>query len=360
MKTYINLKTSIACIILSAFFLITSCKKDKNITTYQFLPVDSKIILVLNDLSDLEYAIVSDFDTKVQALSNAIITLVATPTASNLTTAQNAWKQSRNPWECNEGFAFGPVSTLGIDAASDDWPADQTGINAVVTSTVPLNDSLINTLATPSKGFHAIEYLLFGATGIKTLSAFTTREFMMLNALTYNLKQQSALLKTVWTKGTASFADDFINAGNGSKLYTNANDALSEVLNALVDITNELPNTKIQNPLQATNNNLAESPYSNYSLTDYQNNILSVKAAYVGVYSTTTKQGLSVLVENKNSVLNDRIITQINLCIALGNNFNNPFSVLISTSQTQLVNWQTELNKLNKLLDTDLRSALGL
>ena len=101
-------------------------------------------------------------DERAAALHDAALALRAAPTPANLTAAQAAWVATRVPWEQSEGFLFGPVSAQGFDPAMDSWPVDRTDLEAVIASSDPLTATYIRNLPETQKGFHAIEYLVFG------------------------------------------------------------------------------------------------------------------------------------------------------------------------------------------------------
>lgn len=339
------------------------CKKDYDDIVVSRFPVDTDQEQVLSGLADIESAIVSDWLTATTSLQTAVATFTTSPAAATLQQAQAAWKAARNPWENNESFGFGPVGTDGIDASSDDWPFDITAFTQILNSTIPLNEAYITQMATATKGFHAIEYLLFGLDGTKTAANFTPREFQLLTLLTADLDKQATRLNTSWAKGvTGNFYASFSTAGEAGSSYARTSDALGEVLGSMVDIMTELPDSKIAQPLTTQNSAYAESRFSDYSLTDYRNNINGVYTVYVGQYgSVTAAKSLSDLIAAAKPEVDDRIKTQFKLCLALIDLIQPvTFNQAITTRTTQLQSLQTELRKLNQLLDTQAKPLLGL
>ena len=77
--------------------------------------------------NDIELAVVSDFADRVviptynllveqaEDLNQAVNTFVSDPNDANLKVAQQAWLETRFPWEKSEAFAFGPATSLGAD-----------------------------------------------------------------------------------------------------------------------------------------------------------------------------------------------------------------------------------------------------
>jgi predicted lipoprotein len=73
----------------------------------------------------------------------------------------------------SEGFLFGPVETGGYDPALDAWPFNLVDAQALLAGSDPITPQLIASLDGAVKGFHAIEYLLFGHDGSKAAPALT-------------------------------------------------------------------------------------------------------------------------------------------------------------------------------------------
>jgi uncharacterized iron-regulated protein len=94
------------------------------------------------------------------------------PTEANLANVRQAWREARVPWEKSEGFLFGPVDQQGIDPSIDSWPVNETDLDAVLESGQTLTKSYIDGLDGTLKGFHTIEYLLFGTSSNKQLNEF--------------------------------------------------------------------------------------------------------------------------------------------------------------------------------------------
>jgi len=120
------IKNQLVYPMLVSCLLAGGCKSDFDNIEVKRFTVDSDQSQTLKGLATIEQAIVSDWGTATANLRNAVIAFKNNPTSDNLKSAQDLWKLARNPWESNESFGFGPVSTLNIDPNSDDWPFDIT------------------------------------------------------------------------------------------------------------------------------------------------------------------------------------------------------------------------------------------
>jgi len=103
----------------------------------------------------------NDLGVEAQKLSAALTKLKDAPTAANVTAARAQWRATREFWEAGEGHIFGPVDTLGVDPKVDSWPVDKVQLDGALDGWDP-ELSNIDGFPTTMKGFHAIEYLLFG------------------------------------------------------------------------------------------------------------------------------------------------------------------------------------------------------
>jgi putative iron-regulated protein len=358
-----NIRTNALVISCLLVLIAAGCKDECDNIKVDSFPINNGQQQTILGLAQIEKAIALDWLLATSNLDAGATSFRANTSDVNLASLQNLWKLSRDPWESNESFGFGPVSTDGIDASSDDWPFDITAFNSILNSSQTLNQDLITQMTTTTKGFHAIEYLLFGADGKKQASDFTSKELQMLTLLSTDLKTQADKLNTRWTTGSAnSFHDDFAAAGTTGSSYATTSAALGEVLGSMIDIMTELPDSKIQTPLTLQNNAYLESRFSDYSFYDYRNNINGVYSVYVGQYKNVKAQNsLSNLVATGNPGVNEKVLTQFRLCLGLMDLIQPPsMNNAILTKQDQLSEIVVELQKLNRILDGDVREVLGL
>lgn len=230
--------------------------------------------------------------TRAQALHDAAAALRATPTAATLATAQDAWAAMRRPWEQSEAFLFGPVSAHGYDPAMDAWPVNRNDLDAVIASGDALTPTYIHNLPETQKGFHTVEYLLFGAARDRAVGELSARELEYLTGLTAELVDVTGLLETSWTAGTPSFRDVFATAGaDGNATYPSLTAAAQEILVGMSAICDEVANGKIADPYDAHDPDLVESQFSFNSLADFADNLRGVENAYTGAMPLAGSEG---------------------------------------------------------------------
>jgi putative iron-regulated protein len=189
---------------------------------------------VLRDLAfDVILATYNELKQRGQKLQTAIETLSANVTAENVQNAREAWRAAREPWESNEGLLIGPVETEGVDPAIDSWPADTTGIKAILSSGNDLTPEFVSFLDGSLKGFHTMEYLLFttGGDAAEDVAAYLSanpQAVQSLHSLIVDFNSQVSKLVTLWTPGEGDYADELANAGRGGATCTPASRPVSQ------------------------------------------------------------------------------------------------------------------------------------
>ncbi|MBS1634333.1 MAG: peptidase M75 [Bacteroidetes bacterium] len=353
-----------ASIIISIGIIATAlalgCKKAKD-TDNPFTPVPPPSDLkkdILSDLAtDVIYNTYNDLAAKSDQLYTAIGTFSTSNSTNDLNAARQAWRDTRSAWEQSEGFLFGPVSTDNIDPRIDTWPINYNSLDSILASSATLDATYVNNLEEALKGFHPIEYLLFGTNGNKQPADFTARELQFLLALADNLKTLTHSVKSSWdASASGNYSSKFTSAGSGSSEYPTIRSAYEEVTNAAIDICDEVANEKIQTPFSAHDASLEESPYAKNSFTDFINNIKSVQNIYLGRYTTdgvtTDGKGLEDLIKGNNLSMDGQIKTKLNNALNALNNIPVPFGEAVTQSQyyTQVANAQTAINDLKDYL----------
>lgn len=348
------MKKSILILPIAATIIITSCKKDPIVDpTSDSTLTNAKIFSSIS--TNVAVATYYDLSNQSELLYSAVQQLIANPTQAKLIACQDLWKSARAAWEQSEGFLFGPVSTDNIDPRIDTWPVDFNGLLAEINGTTDFSiEANIDALDDALKGFHPIEYLIFGENGAKTYDQFTAREFEFLDGLAKNLQTLTAHLANQWNIASpTSYFAKFNTPTSLNPFYQTNRAVYEELVNALIGICDEVASGKIGEPFHNQDPSLEESPYSQNSMTDFRNNIKSVQNIYLGKY-ITDGTGIEDLVRKHNLSLDNTIKSKINAASSTLNNITVPFGTAITTQQVQVQNAIDAIEDLKNTLETQL------
>jgi putative iron-regulated protein len=296
----------------------------------------------------------SDLSTKASTLYTQVLALADGATNAELEACRTTWKSARQSWEQSESFLFGPVSTDNIDPRIDTWPVNFVDLDAQLDSDAEFTEAYINDLEDALKGFHPIEYLIFGEDGTKTADQLSARDIEYLKALALNLKTLTIDLDHSWDpSNSGNYSNIFTSAGNGSATYPTQLAAFEEMVNAMAAICDEVANGKIGEVYAAQDPSLEESPFSQNSITDFTNNIKGVQNVYLGKYSADGK-GLEDVVRAYSLQLDSDIKLKLSTAIESLGKVTVPFGQAISSQKTQVQNAIDAINALKATLEDDL------
>lgn len=274
--------------------------------------VDNVIIPTYTDLADKT--------EKLEAALNGLD--VNTITQTDVNKACEYFGEARVQWERSEAFLGGAASDFSIDPTIDSWPLSRSALRTYLTGNMNLED-----LDESIRGFHALEFILFRNGQPRNVSEFhgndTYKDFENISGaqeLRYAqqvcklLKERTFQLQVAWegettanasrvaivkaagldmvTKNGLSFGEDIKSAGSTKSKYPTLKDAISQLLahdeGSALAIANEVGSAKIANPFSAGDISYVESPYSYRSITDFQDNIRSIRNVWYG--NTTGKR----------------------------------------------------------------------
>lgn len=243
---------------------------------------------------------------------------VSTITQSQINKACDDFKQARQNWERSEAFLMGAASDFDVDPTIDSWPLNRSLLLSY------FNNGMSNEMLEDATilGFHALEFILFrngqprkvaelqandtykGFTGISG-----AKELAYAQTICTLLKQRCFQLQVAWEGATAknasrvavvesagldyttenglSYGDNLTGAGVDAKsTFRTLKAAVAQVLSddegSCVAISNEVGTAKIANPFSAGDISYVESPYSYNSITDFQDNIRSIRNVWFG------------------------------------------------------------------------------
>ncbi len=346
------MKKNFLSLLLLTLILINGCKKEEVITETNNSELEQNI---LNDFASvLVYPNYVEIHTRSTTMHNLIQSFVGQPSDSTLELIRQAWKDTRSEWELSESYLFGPVEDFNYDPMMDSWPINHVDMDSLLATTSPLTPADIDPLPTTLKGFHPIEYLIFGNTGVRSAADFSARELEYLASLSTNLNSITLSLKNSWDPAqTGNFSLQLTSAGNGSTRFASRKDAFITIVNSLIGICDEVANGKMEDPFVAQDSLLEESQFAHNSTTDFTNNIRGVKNAYMCTY-INDGTGLNELVATLNLSLDNTIRAEIDAAINSFSAIDENYGIAIYNQPVQILNTQSKINALKETLETDL------
>src|SRR5260221_3729420 len=356
-------------IVLSSIVLdwlaLSACNKSSDSATpaQAFTQVESDVLnqfvskTALPQYNDLMNAGIS-LDANISILNT-------TTTDANLQAAQTSWKSMRQVWERSEGFLIGPVESGDYDPNSDTWPTDYKQMDSLLASNNPLGVTDVRNLPQTLRGYHPIEYLIFGEGGSRKAGELDARKKKYLLSLSADLKNNVTALYNDWTGAPVNYAVMIANAGPGDNVYSSRQAFFLDVTgdNGMAGICDEVgkqnEDGKMYNPYYSMDSSLAESPYSGTSLNDFKNNIVGAQQVYLGLNGG---KGIKDLVAAKNKDLDNKIqaafTSAINSFDNISGSDNMRFEVAIYKRRPAVLTTMTQLNSLQSLLANDLTNFI--
>ena len=276
--------------------------------------VDNVIVPTYTDLADD----VEDLEKTLNGLTTATIT------QAQINKACEDFKSARKNWERSEAFLGGAAADFDIDPTIDSWPLSRSLLLTYFNE--GMNDEMLDDATI--LGFHALEFILFRdgqprkveqLRGNDTYVGFEKitgdQELAYAQTICTLLKQRAYQLQVSWegettanasrlavvkdkkldytTKNGLSFGENLKKAGvSGSKsTFPTLKAAIAQLLSddegSCFAICNEVGTAKIANPFANSDIAYVESPYSYNSITDFSDNIRSIRNVWLGSTNRT-------------------------------------------------------------------------
>ena len=324
---------------------LVGCNKNENQSTND----DTQISNISAQFVDHTVApTYSALASLTEQLTNQLTALKANPTNNGIQDACITFLAARQEWERSEAFLFGAAGDFGIDPHIDSWPLDEDAFNTLMGSPamiaaldnedgdVVAGERLGNALL----GFHGIEYILFEDGHAKDVSKITPNEWIYITAVAGDLRNRCYQLEVGWlgdkapkshidklddlempytvAGGNLSYGENLRNAGRAGSTYSSPKAAIMAILQGCSDIADEVGSSKIYAAWHGEDITYIESPYSHMSITDFHNNIISIRNAYMGGVEGQRDESLSVhnYVNKGNPMIDAKIIQAIDEAIS--------------------------------------------
>ena len=307
--------------------LITGCGDNTDQNDVSSAMVDSVVLPSYSRLSNAS-----------QDLNQALQNLVNNPTKSTFDKAKRSWRSARKTWEVTETWAYGPAETLDFDPNLDDWPVSTNELAATLDSKSNFTAKTLQNLDTTSRGFHGIEYVLFGRNN-NLVEDLSSNELAYLKSAGEDLENNADGLLQAWS-GSEGFGSTVVKADPRS--------AIADILAGMEGCLAEVADGKLGGAFDTNDSGELESTFSGNTGTDIVFNIKGVKTAW-------EKSKLKEYASSKNNELSSTLSNQIDESLKLANK-------LPAALNDQLTNESTKetVDKLRTVLTSAAETAVSL
>ena len=332
-------KTSAMMMAMAAMTIGTSsCSKDEN--NNNGTQEDAASLAVVEQFVD--HTVNPTYTTlaaKAEQLASQLTALKSNPTQSALNDACETFLAAREAWEKSEAFLYGAAGDFGIDPHIDSWPLDEDAFNTLMGSSdmiaalegeegdVVAGERLGNALL----GFHGIEYILFRDGHSRNVGDISADQWTYVAAVAGDLRNRCYQLEVGWMGDAApaahieklddielqytvsstdqSYGDNMKNAGNAGSTFATRKTALMTMVQGCIDIADEVGTSKIGAAHTGEDPTYIESPYSQKSIIDFHNNIISIQNVYMGGAEgqRDENKSLHTYVKNIDAALDTRV-----------------------------------------------------
>ena len=319
----------------------SSCKKDPQTNTEEANKAQKEAI-VKQYLNHTVYPTYASLAEKTDALVENLEALKANKTQANVNAATVTFLEARKWWEMSEAFLFGAASDFGIDPHIDSWPLDEDAFNNLMAS-----PNMIAALATDEDGmvageqlgnallgFHGIEFILFREGQPRNVNEITDDMMTYIVAVSRDLRNRCFQLEVSWNPnapqahkdlmeelefnttvngGSNTYGENMTQAGQAGSTFATFTNALEAIADGCIDIADEVGTSKIGKCHTGEDVTYVESPYSQKSITDFYDNITSIKNAYMGGMESQRDETLSLhtYIKDNNKELDTKAMTAI-------------------------------------------------
>ncbi len=285
------------------------------------------------------------------------------PSQALVEEACKSWIKARIYWEQSEAILFGAAGDYNIDPHIDSWPLQKTQLDNILKNQELLDELKENgagadgfsSLGYGLLGFHAVEYIIFRDGKARNVSEISENELIYNAAVSQDLANQTIRLEASWAgidavsaskkktleefeiEPTLNYGEIMFTAGMpGNTSYKTQVDAMVQIFQGAGDITDEVGNTKITDPVTSGNVLDVESWYSWNSISDFADNIRSVRNVYYGsVDGTVHANSLATFMEKNHKELDAKIRKAIDKAIKEIEAMPKPFRNHLKKSETQ-------------------------
>ncbi|CAN5839091.1 hypothetical protein BH11MYX2_BH11MYX2_06940 [soil metagenome] len=306
------------------------------------------------------YAAVVDTATVMKTAAHA---LADEPSQTSLDKLRSTWREARIPWKQTDAFRFGPAELQSLGTAMDQ-SVDPPRIETELSGTQVIDDTYFLTLGANKKGFHAIEYLVFGddATVLAELTtgSHADRKRAYVASAADDLVTTATALRDQWD----AYGETLAKPGSDNAAYQTVKASIDSFMNEIVLQSAIIGDTRIGSPLGTKTGGevhpeLQESAPSDNSVTDMAETLHSMRNVYFGSLDGTPGKGIGELVQAQSPSTNRAVVMSFAAAAEAIAAIPTPYAQAITDQDPRVLTAYTAVQDLRHLLSTEVVATLG-
>ncbi|MDB2606309.1 imelysin family protein [Zobellia sp.] len=344
-----------------ALVLTISCgSDDSDVVVEDETSVEEGRSLQIENLYDSQVAPLQvEHISATRTLVEAAIAFEEQPSEATLVTLKETWLEAFMLWEEMEIYNIGVIRSSFIHSQIHEWPANIDYIEESVSGDETIDEAYIISSGSSSKGYGAIEYLLFNATDAEVLTAMTTGDNAQnrldyLVAVAANLSTNATSLQELWVATETSFKERLESGVNGSQ---------NIIVNGVIAGLETIKITKLEQIINSTENPelQLEAYYSEKSREAILVNLEALRLTYTGNFDGEGFGMEDYLVEVLDrSELNESILATFDTAIALFNETEESLRTLAEDDPEKIVALRDVVTEIIALIKNDYSSAASI
>lgn len=298
-------------------------------------------------------------------LASASHAFVASPDAITLAAAQAAWRAARVPWKQTDAFRFGPQTMQSLATAIDQVPVDPLKIDAELAGTATIDLAYVGGLGANKKGFHAIEYIIFGADDAAVLALLTSdalaprrRDYLV--ACADHLAATAVELRDAWVSYAAQIADP----GADNMDFPTIKASIDALVNESVFQAEVVADARIGKPMGTATGGtpqptLQESGPSDNSIADMTETLIGIRNIYFGTRTGEPGKGIGGLVIVASPATDRDVRAALSAAFTAVEHIPRPYAQALTDQRPEVMVAYTAVQELQRVLATEVIATLG-
>jgi predicted lipoprotein len=318
--------------------------------------------------------IIPTYDTlsnETSALVEAAHAFCDAPSTSGLENLQGHWSAARVAWKQMDTIDFGPYTEQPwrLGPKIDFWPVREDTIEENLAGDEPLHFERVSALGASSRGFPAMEYLIFDPQGTSiALEPFEAesgdRRCDYVSALAEDLRANSQAMVRAWSHDGDDYLGSLVASGEPGTPFMSVRDASNEIVNRMLFLVETIMRLKLAEPLGLESGGdprpeLVESRYSNHSLEDILANLDGLENLYRGSYGDRHGTGVQHWVHRYDPDFDRQVLVSIAQARSAIEAIPEPLSTAVTYRRSLVQAAYDQMRELRNTIGVDMINLLA-